>query len=82
MRQQLKPLLISVQEAARICDASRGWVYRQEERDPSFPRLIRLGKRKTVLLYQSLQAWVELREKKATPPVRGVGNPTLDVDKK
>ena len=53
-------LFIGIKEAARLCDAkSRGWIYRKERQDPTFPRLVRLGKRKTVLNLEQLKEWVK-----------------------
>jgi predicted DNA-binding transcriptional regulator AlpA len=59
----VEQLFVSVLEAARLCGAaSRGWIYRQEKRDPTFPRLIRLGRRKTVLSLSALRAWAVAQE--------------------
>lgn len=59
----VEQLFVSVSEAARLCGAtSRGWIYRQEKRDPTFPRLIRLGRRKTVLSLSALRAWAVAQE--------------------
>lgn len=54
----VEPIYVSVAEAARLCGSrSRGWIYRQSKRDPTFPRLIRLGARKTVILLAQLREW-------------------------
>lgn len=59
----MEQLFITVSEAARLCGStSRGWVYRQVKRDPSFPKLIKLGKRKTVLSLQALRVWAASQE--------------------
>lgn len=59
----VEQLFVSVSEAARLCGAaSRGWIYRQEKRDPTFPRLIRLGRRKTVLSLSALRTWAVAQE--------------------
>lgn len=53
-------LFVSILEAARLCGAkSWGWVYRQEKKDPTFPRLIRFGTRKTVIDLAQLRRWAE-----------------------
>ena len=59
----VEQLFVSISEAARLCGAaSRGWIYRQEKRDPTFPRLIRLGRRKTVLSLSALRTWAVAQE--------------------
>ncbi len=59
----LEQLFVGVIEAAHLCGAkSRGWVYRQEKRDPTFPRLIRLGTRKTVISLEQLRRWADAKQ--------------------
>lgn len=56
----MEQLFINLAEAARLCGAkSRGWVYRQARKDPTFPKLVRLGKRKTVISLSRLKHWAE-----------------------
>lgn len=89
----MEQLLISVSEAARLCgSASRGWIYRQVKRDPTFPRLIKLGRRKTVINLAQLRRWAEQqaesndwlashREAEATHPSCTAGRPRKKAPK-
>jgi predicted DNA-binding transcriptional regulator AlpA len=59
MQQQLEPLFISVPTAARLCETSRQNIYLVEKQDLTFPRIVKLGRRKSGIFYPDLLAWSE-----------------------
>jgi predicted DNA-binding transcriptional regulator AlpA len=60
-KQPLEPLIVSVPTAAELCSTSRQNVYLLQKQDPTFPRIIKLGRRKSGIFYPDLLAWAEAK---------------------
>jgi predicted DNA-binding transcriptional regulator AlpA len=60
----LEPLFVSVPEAGAICTTSRQNVYNLEKNDPGFPRIVKLGRRKSGIFYPDLCRWAEEKARK------------------
>jgi predicted DNA-binding transcriptional regulator AlpA len=56
-KQPLEPLIISIPTSAKICATSRQNIYNWAKYDPTFPRIVKLGKRKSGIFYPDLLAW-------------------------
>jgi len=57
----IQTLIVSVEQAARALSTSKQTVYALHASDPTFPRIFKLGKRKSGLLYSELEAWLQDR---------------------
>jgi predicted DNA-binding transcriptional regulator AlpA len=58
-KQTLVPLYVSIPTAAELCATSRQNIYLIQKQDPTFPRIIKLGRRKSGILYKDLCHWAE-----------------------
>jgi predicted DNA-binding transcriptional regulator AlpA len=58
-KQPLEPIIVSVPTAAELCSTSRQNLYLLEKNDPTFPKIIKLGRRKSGILYKDLCHWAE-----------------------
>lgn len=57
----IQTLIISVAQAARALATTKQTVYQLHASDPTFPRIFKVGKRRSGLLYSSLETWVKSR---------------------
>jgi predicted DNA-binding transcriptional regulator AlpA len=54
-----KPLFVSVPEAGAGLNMTRQNIYLLSKRDSTFPKIVKLGKRKSGIFYQDLCRWAE-----------------------
>lgn len=57
----IQTLIISVEQAAKTLATTRQTVYTLHATDPAFPRIFKLGKRRSGLLFSDLEKWVKHR---------------------
>lgn len=57
-------LFVSVPKAAALLDTSRQNVYLIQKQDPTFPRVVKLGARKSGIFWPDLKAWAEAKARK------------------
>lgn len=58
---ETKPLVVSVDAAASALSTTKQTIYSLHAADDSFPRIFKVGKRKSGLLFSELERWIEER---------------------
>jgi predicted DNA-binding transcriptional regulator AlpA len=56
--------VVDIETICELLHVSRSWIYQMIKRDPTFPRLFKIGARQYMKL-SDLQSWVEQRARAA-----------------
>jgi len=54
-------IIASVAQAASALGCTKQTIYQLHNSDPTFPRIFKVGRRRSAILYSELQAWVKTR---------------------
>lgn len=57
----IQTLIVSVEQAAQALATTKQTVYTLHSTDPNFPRIFKVGKRRSGLLFSELERWVKHR---------------------
>lgn len=57
----IQTLIVSVAQAAQALATTKQTVYSLHSSDPNFPRIFKIGKRRSGLLFSELEKWIKHR---------------------
>lgn len=67
----IQALVVSVEQAAHALATTKQTIYTLHATDPDFPRIFKVGKRKSGLLLSELEAWIKDRRENHQIQARG-----------
>jgi len=58
----MDPILVSVKTAANLLSMTAQTIYRLQKTDPNFPRVFKVGFRKSAIYYDDIVSWVKKKK--------------------